>query len=130
MSRGYEEHRNRVDSLSQFGKDLVRRSNSKCELCESQGVSLKIFEVAPVPKKPDYDHCIFICEECENSINKAEKYANHWRCLNGSVWSEIVPLQVQSVLILKKISENEEWARDLLEQVILSEETEKWLENL
>lgn len=130
MSRGYEEHKNRVNSLSQFGKDLVRRSNSKCELCEAQGVSLKILEVDPVPKTPDYNHCIFICDECQSSMNKPEKFSNHWRCLNGAVWSDVTAIQVQSVLILRAISVNEEWAGDLIDQVILSEETEGWLTKL
>ncbi len=33
-------------TLSSFGKDLARRARSKCELCESAGVPLSVFESA------------------------------------------------------------------------------------
>ncbi len=53
---------------------------------------------------------------------------NHWRCLNDSMWSQVQPVQVLAWRQLKRISETEGWARDLLDMMYLDEETAKWAE--
>ena len=48
MAKGLDKHRERLEALALFGKDLTRRAGSKCELCETAGVKLQIHEVPPV----------------------------------------------------------------------------------
>ncbi|EAR61012.1 hypothetical protein [Neptuniibacter caesariensis] len=128
MSRGYDRHMERHHGLSLFGKDLVRRSGAHCELCDAQGVKLSIFEVPPVPNDPMLEHCVMICDICSEQINKPKsRDANHWRCLNGSVWSSEPAVKVLAIAMLQKIAEQESWAAELLEQVYLEPEESEWL---
>ena len=130
MSKGSEKHKQRNEAIIYFGKDLVRRSGSHCELCDAHGTKLTIHEVPPVPKVPDFDHCIFVCEACSEQINSPKKIdTNHWRCLNTSAWSQIPAVQVMSVLMLNHLSSHD-WAVELKEQLYLAPEIQEWLESI
>ncbi len=129
MAKGYDQYKNRQSAISAFGKDLTRRSGSKCELCDTAGKSLEIFEVPPVPEEPDYDKCIFICELCSEQLANPKSFDyDHWRSLNQKVWSEIPAIQVMAVRILRSISESQDWAQNILEEVYLDPEIEEWVE--
>ena len=129
MSKGAEKHQARQSDLNDFGKDLARRSKSHCELCDAHGVKLVIHEVPPVPKQPEFDSCIFICETCKTQIDKPKQTdINHWHCLHTSIWSEVTPAQVMSVLMAKRIASKADFAEELLDQIYLDEDTQAWVD--
>lgn len=69
---------------------LHTRSESKCELCGATG-NLAVYEVPPEPDGSE-DKCVLVCETCYEQIENPEKVdANHWRCLNDSMWSQVIP---------------------------------------
>jgi protein PhnA len=125
MARGVDNHNRRHDVLQSFGKDLARRSGSKCELCTASGVSLEIFEVPPVKQEPDYENCLFICRECSSRIAAIKKTdTDHWRCLTDRIWSEIPAVKILSVMILRAISFRASWAGEVLDNVYLDDDEE------
>ena len=131
MAKGLLKHQERLDALNLLGKNLARRASSKCELCEASGVSLKIYEVAPVPAEPDMDHCLMTCETCREQLAHFEKKpkhmtADHWRCLGKTVWSPEPAAQVMSVRILRQMSEQYPWAAEIMEHVFLEPDVEEW----
>lgn len=129
MSKGAEKHQARQSELNDFGKDLARRSKSHCELCNAHGVKLLIHEVPPVPKQPEFNSCIFICESCKEQIDKPKTTdVNHWHCLHTSIWSEVPAAQVMSVLMANRIADKASFAEELLDQVYLEQETQDWIE--
>ncbi len=131
MSKGHDRHQERHHGLSLYGKDLVRRCGSHCELCDAQGVKLGIFEVPPVGPEPSFEQCIMICETCQEQLEKPKRRdPNHWRCLNHSMWSQVPAVKVTAVAMLKALSADQSWAAELLEQVYLESEEERWLEEL
>lgn len=128
MAKGLDKHQARHSELTSFGKDLARRSKSHCELCSAHGVKLSIFEVPPIPKEPEFEHCVFICENCQEQIEKPKRInVNHWHCLHTSAWTEIEALQVLAVLMLNKIKNDADWAAELLDQLYLSNEVQEWV---
>jgi protein PhnA len=105
-------------------KELSKRSHSKCELC---GNSASLFGYE-VPKAPSsgVDANIHICNTCHEQINDQDKIdANHWRCLNDSMWSEVEAVKVMSWRMLNRLK-NEDWTQDLLDMFYLDNETLKW----
>lgn len=127
MSKGYQKHKERLEALTLFGRDLARRSKSHCELCDTSGVKLVIYEVAPIPDDPDYDHCIFVCETCQAQLDNPKRLnADHWRCLYESIWSEVPAVQVTAVRVARQL--NTDWANDLLDQLYLPPEVSEWLD--
>jgi protein PhnA len=128
MAKGFDNDQARKSTLSLFGKDLARRAKSKCELCEDK-TSLSIYELPPVTKEPEYDNCIFICDSCRENINdKKMRNSNHWRCLNGALWSEVPVVQVMSIRLLQRLSNDHQWAHDMLDQAYPSEEIQAWVD--
>lgn len=131
MSKGHERHMERHHGLSLFGKDLVRRCSSHCELCDAQGVKLTIYEVPPVSSQPNFDHCIMVCESCHHQIERPKlRDPNHWRCLNHSVWSSVPAVKILASAMLRSLADRESWAQELLEQVYLEPEENEWLEEV
>jgi len=117
-------------TLSSFGKDLARRARSKCELCESAGVPLSVFEVPPEPAEgADIDLCIFICDNCREQSENLKKFkqGEHWRVLAQTVWSETAPVQVMAARLLKRQADSQAWARETLDGLFLDEELEEWV---
>ena len=133
MAKGLLKHQERLSALNLLGKNLARRASSKCELCEASGVPLKIYEVAPVPDEPDFEHCLMTCDSCREQLTHFENkpknmLVDHWRCLGKAVWSTVPAAQVLSVRILRKLSEQYPWSAEILEHAYLEPEIEEWVE--
>lgn len=103
---------------------LNERSGSKCELCSATN-DLKIYEVPPV-STGGIDGSLLACVTCIDQINNPETTdANHWRCLNDSMWSEFSAVQAVAWRILSRLKDDG-WPQDLLDMLYLDEETLKW----
>jgi len=106
--------------------ELKERSGSTCELC-SAATGLSVYAVAP--SDGSADKSILICETCLSQITKPETAeANHWRCLNESMWSTVPAVQVMAWRMLTRLR-SQGWTQDLLDMLYLDEETQKWAES-
>lgn len=104
--------------------NLLTRAHSKCELCASEQ-NLSTYEILPIKTK-DENGALIVCSTCKGQIENPETIeANHWRCLNESMWSEHVPVQVMAWRMLTQLK-TENWAQDLLEQLYLDESLAEW----
>ena len=105
-------------------EQLNSRSGSKCELCSSTE-HLKVYEVKPVLVS-GVDGSLLACETCIDQIEKPDTTeANHWRCLNDSMWSEHDSVKVIAWRMLSRLKE-EGWPQDLLDMMYLENETLQW----
>ncbi|MBI9068593.1 MAG: PhnA domain-containing protein [Salinivirgaceae bacterium] len=103
---------------------LQQRADSKCELCASSK-DLKVYTVAPETEESE-NNSILICANCHNQIENSESMdANHWRCLNDSMWSTVPAVQVMAWRLLNRLR-SEGWPQDLLDMLYLDEETLSW----
>lgn len=107
-------------------KELLARSGSKCELCTATD-NLNVYQV-PHSLNGTVDNNIVVCSTCHEQIENPDKMdANHWRCLNDSMWSEVAPVQVMAWRMLKRLRA-EGWPQDLLDMMYLEEDIKKWAE--
>ncbi len=105
-------------------KHLEKRSNSACELCSSTN-ELSVFTVPPTEQASE-DDSIYICASCSSQIENPEiTEANHWRCLNDSMWSTVPAVQVVAWRMLTRLK-SEGWPQDLLDMMYMDEETKAW----
>jgi len=105
---------------------LQTRSNSKCELCNSES-HLTVYEVPPV-SNISADQCILLCETCHTQIDSADSLdTNHWHCLNDSMWNTEPAVQVMAWRLLTRLN-TESWAQDMLDMLYLEPETQQWAE--
>ncbi|WP_321322078.1 PhnA domain-containing protein [Labilibaculum sp.] len=104
-------------------KELHSRSGSLCELCGATE-DLKAYEVTPT--KGTADKNILVCATCHSQIKNPDQVdANHWRCLNDSMWSTEPAVQVMAWRMLNRLR-SEGWPQDLLDMLYLDEETLEW----
>ena len=105
-------------------KKLTERSGEKCELCSATS-NLSAYTVAPGNPKNTDENCV-VCGAClEQIIEEKPMDANHWRCLNDSMWSEVPAVQVVAWRMLNRLK-SEGWPQDLLDMLYLDEETMTW----
>ena len=105
-------------------RELSKRSGAKCELC-SATENLKVYEVLPT-KKGGIDESIMACSTCIDQIENPDNLdLNHWRCLNDSMWSEQIPVQVIAWRMLSRLR-SYGWPQELLDQMYLDEDTLAW----
>jgi protein PhnA len=128
MAKGYDEHRERMARVNMLGKQLARRSHSRCELCGVSEVPLSIFEVPPEEDEPVAEKALFLCEACRDPIDNPRQFTpDRWHFLTECVWSDIPAVQVMAVRLLRRLSKTESWAAAALEDLYLDEDIEAWV---
>jgi len=104
--------------------ELFSRSNSKCELCSSTE-NLAVYHLPP-DSDESAGQSILICGICLGQIQNPQTIdADHWRCLNDSMWSQVPAVQVMAWRMLNSLKA-EGWPQDLLDILYLEEETLSW----
>lgn len=105
-------------------RELSKRSQNKCELCSNEE-NLKAYQVLPA-KNGDLQDTIFACNTCIMQIEDPEQTdPNHWRCLNDSMWSEQIPVQIIAWRMLSRLRK-EGWPQDLLDMMYLEDDNLEW----
>ncbi|MGB5554177.1 MAG: PhnA domain-containing protein [Flavobacteriaceae bacterium] len=105
-------------------EDLKSRSGNTCELCAATD-NLQVFEVEPITVS-GIDSSLLACETCIGQIQNPETMdANHWRCLNDSMWSEHDSVKVIAWRMLQRLK-GEGWPKDLLDMMYLDGEALVW----
>ncbi len=106
---------------------LEQRSEGKCELCQSTD-QLDTFQVPP-KMADEVENQVAICPVCLAQIEDPSTIdANHWRCLNDSIWNPNPAVQVIAFRQLNNLIK-EAWAQDLLGMIYMEEDTRYWAEN-
>jgi len=101
-------------------EQLQNRSGKQCELCTSKA-EVAIYEVKPT-STGGVDGSLLACTTCIDQIDTPENTdANHWRCLNDSMWSEHRAVKVVVWRMLHRLK-NEGWPQDLLDMMYLEDE--------
>lgn len=87
--------------------------------------NLKAHLVAPKMQEA-LENMTCICETCNTQIKEPETAdANHWRCLNDSMWSTEPAVQVLAWRMLNHLKALG-WPQDLLDMMYMEDETLSW----
>ena len=98
-------------------RELQARSGFVCELCGATD-SLDSY-IVPASPSEGVDAAIVVCGTCLSQIESPESMdANHWRCLNDSMWSEVPAVQVMAWRLLHRLR-GENWPNELIEMCYL-----------
>ena len=100
-------------------KELISRSGSKCELCQSSD-DLSVFEVAPSDESADQS--VYICKICKDQIEDPTIMdETHFNCLNDSLWSEVPAVVVVPYRLLKLLGRE-----DLVDSIYMEDDVKAW----
>ena len=101
-------------------RELYKRADNKCELCGNEE-HLQIHTLAP-QKDETLKKSLVACKTCVDQIEDPETTdANHWRCLNDSMWSEQDAVKVAAWRMLSRLRA-EGWPQDLLDMMYLEDD--------
>ncbi|SFC85169.1 PhnA domain-containing protein [Algibacter pectinivorans] len=99
---------------------LYKRADNKCELCGNVE-HLQIHTLLP-QKDEALNKSLVACKTCVDQIENPDTTdANHWRCLNDSMWSEHEAVKVAAWRMLSRLR-LEGWPQDLLDMMYLEDE--------
>lgn len=99
---------------------LQERSNNACELCASN-TELTQYTIPPSLNE-NVANDVLVCKTCLDQIEgTTDMDSNHWRCLNDSMWSEFVAVQIMAWRMLQRLRA-EGWPKDLLDMMYLDDE--------
>lgn len=99
---------------------LQDRSNNSCELCHANN-DLSQYTIPPSLNE-NVANDVLVCRTCLDQIEgKIDMNPNHWRCLNDSMWSEYVAVQIMAWRMLQRLR-HEGWPQDLLDMMYLDDE--------
>ena len=105
-------------------RTLQQRSNNQCELCGSVE-KLSVYDVPKSPKE-DAEAAILTCKICKTQIeNPEERDANHWRCLNDSMWSTEPAVQIMAYRMLQRLK-SEGWPQGLIDMMYMEDDMLEW----
>jgi len=108
-------------------QELRARAEDKCELCGAPE-NLNIYDVPPA-SDGSLDQVVLTCAPCRDQIDNPDKTdANHWRCLNDSMWTPVPAVQVVAWRMLDRLR-GEGWPQDLLDMLYLEDEVRLWAES-
>lgn len=104
--------------------DLHARSQSQCEFCKTTD-NLSVYLVPPANEET-VDTSVLVCPTCLSQLQTPESVdANHWRCLNDAIWSEVPAVKVVAYRMLHGLRSHG-WPQDLLDMMYLDEAELKW----
>lgn len=107
-------------------QELYARSGGRCELCGASD-GLSVYEVPPA-SDGSAERSVLLCPTCREQIEDPAKVdANHWRCLNDSMWTPVPAVQVMAWRMLHRLREAD-WPQALLDMLYLDDETRAWAE--
>ena len=105
-----------------FIEQLKQRSGNTCEICQSSDQN-SVYRVPP-SRIDSVDTSLIVCNPCKSQIEKESPMsADHWRCLNDSIWSEHDAVKVVSWRMLQRLR-NEGWPQDLIDMLYLTPDLE------
>ena len=87
-----------------MSRGLVKKARI-CELCGTGGIALHATEVPPLPEHPNEEAAILICEPCTHQMRAKKPDATTLRFLEQTVWSDIVPVQLAAIHLLRRLAQ-------------------------
>lgn len=105
-----------------ISKELKQRNSDLCELCNT-GAASEEYTVSP-KNDETIENQVALCNTCLSAIDSKEE-SFHWRCVEGSIWSQEPSVQALSYRIAQNYKE-EAWAENLISSVDLDEKTVQW----
>lgn len=101
---------------------LKQRNSDLCELCTTENATVA-YTVSP-KNDATIDNQVALCTTCESALNTSNS-ANHWRCIEGSIWNPEPSVQALSYRLLHQYKE-EDWASNLISSVDIDEDVVQW----
>lgn len=123
MAKGYDSHQERLQAIASFGKVLAKRAGFKCEWCEGDQ-DLRPVDLDP-SAEPSESTLALLCASCRELRASKKIDPTRLRSLAGAIWHSEPLVALGAARILA--ASGEDWARQVIEDSLLDEDTKSAL---
>ena len=118
MSKGREKHAAYEEALSLLGRDLARRSKSRCELSGERG-TLVVVDLEGSKVEPSLGHVVMVSPTVAEHLAGDNLEGAPLHYLETAVWSDVSAVRRAAIQILERL--DAPWARDAIENARMME---------
>lgn len=104
-----------------ISNQLNERCSGLCELCGN--TATQEYHVSGREKGPTAND-VAVCDTCLSAMEDTAQ-SEHWRCLEGSIWSAEPAVQALSYRLLHSLEE-QQWASEVMHSVVPDEDIVQW----
>ncbi|MDD2321543.1 MAG: hypothetical protein PHO83_15975 [Geobacteraceae bacterium] len=124
MAKGYQANKDRLDTISQFGKEIGKRAGFKCEWCGSKE-DLRTWDYRP-EREPEPATLALLCGRCRDLADGRKPDLVELRSIRDALWSDIPAVAEGAARVLATCKEP--WAREAIEESFIDEEVKRELQ--
>ncbi len=117
MAKGYDEHRERQEAISGFGKVISKRAGFCCEWCGGKE-ELKLWDHRP-DREPEESTLALLCGRCRALADGIPADANELRSIRNALWSDVPAVAEGAAGVLARCREG--WAREAIEESFIDD---------
>lgn len=117
MSKGYNANRERISTISGFGKEIGKRAGFRCEWCDSKD-DLRIWDYRP-EKEPDMETLALLCSRCRGWAGGIKADPVELRSIRNALWSNVPAVAEGAAIVLSMC--REPWTREAIEESFIDE---------
>lgn len=118
MAKGYNANRERLDTISAFGKTISKRAGFCCEWCGSKE-ELKPWDHRP-EREPEEGTIALLCGRCRALAEGARAEPNELRSIRNALWSDVPAVAEGAARVLARCREG--WVREAIEESFIADE--------
>lgn len=123
MAKGYQANKDRLDTISQFGKEIGKRAGFKCEWCGSKE-ELRTWDYRP-EREPEPSTLALLCGRCRDLADGRKPDLVELRSIRDALWSDIPAVAEGAARVLATCKEP--WVREAIEESFIDEEVKREL---
>lgn len=118
MAKGYQANRDRIETISGFGKSISKRAGFGCEWCGSKE-GLQVWDQRP-DLEPAAETLALLCDRCRQLADGARADLNELRSIRNALWSDVPAVAEGAAQVLARCREG--WVREAIEESLIPEE--------
>ncbi|MDD2736535.1 MAG: hypothetical protein PHF56_21600 [Desulfuromonadaceae bacterium] len=117
MAKGCQGNKDRMESISSFGKAIGKRAGFTCEWCGSKN-DLRVWDYKP-DAPPEMETLALLCQQCRNWAEGRKATPNELRSIRNALWSNVPSVAEGAARILAQCKEA--WAREAIEESFIDD---------
>jgi len=117
VTKGYDAHRERLDTISGLGKGISKRAGFCCEWCGSKD-ELRLWDQRP-EREPEEGTIALLCVRCRALADGTKADPNELRSIRNALWSDVPAVAEGAARVLVRCREG--WAREAIEESFIDD---------
>jgi hypothetical protein len=121
MTKGYNANKDRLETISSFGKKLAKRAGFACEWCGGKN-DLRPWDHRP-NAEPEELTLALLCIRCRDLAGGIKAEENELRSIRNALWSDVPAVAEGASRVLARCKEA--WIREAIEESFIDDAVKK-----